>query len=578
MSTTAAPELNFEKIPPYQKRRFLPEAVDLGQIAELKKYYEKLQNQPVQSLEDLELWIHNRSELEAALDQYSSILYIRMSCQTDNKEYASAYQRFIEEVVPAVKPWEDALNRKFLEDVKKYPLDEARYGLYVKALKVDAEMFVKENIPLQTKVELLSQEYQTICGAMTVQWEGEEKTLAQVGKFLYDNDRGVRERAWRLMAERRLKDKDKLDVIFNDMLKLRHQISLNAKCKNHCEYKFKVLHRFDYTPADCKQFHESAESLIIPLWHQILENRREKMGLDKLRPWDTSVDPLGLSVLKPFEDIQELINKCQQIFYKIDPELGAQFEQVAGLGLLDLANRKGKAPGGYQAMLNECRKPFIFMNAVGLDSDVRTLLHEAGHAFHSLACSPDPLVHYRHGPMEFNEVASMAMEMLAGEFLDLFYNEDDFKRSYQTHLEDVVFTLVWVATIDCFQHWIYENPGHSLDERKEAWLSIRRRFGSEAVDWQGFDQEHAYLWHRQLHVFEYPFYYIEYAIAQLGALQLWINAKENWAKAVADYKKGLSYGGSKSLPELYAAAGIKFDFSAATIAPLMERVKKVMQF
>lgn len=572
-NATEVNDLGFEKLPLYQPRQFLPNMIDLGRMSEIKPFFDALINQKINSSADLERWLLNRCELEGALDQFGSILYIRMTCQTDNQKFATDYQKFIEEIVPGVKPLEDALNRKFLNDLNQYPLDKSRYSLYVRALKADVDLFVEKNIPLQTKLDLLSQEYQTLCGAMMVQWEGKEMTLPQVGKFLHENDRVVREKAWKVMAARRLQEKDKLDTLFTEMVGLRHQVALNAGCANHCDYKFRSLHRFDYTPEDCKQYHRSAEKYIVPLWQEILEKRRQAMRLKDLRPWDTAVDPQGLVPLKPFKDVEELVSKCQQIFNTIDHELGAQFQEVSNLGLLDLNSRKGKAPGGYQSMLNESRKPFIFMNAVGLDGDVRTLLHEAGHAFHSLACCKDPLLHYRHGPMEFNEVASMAMEMLAGEHLQSFYGADDFKRSQKNHFEDIVFTLVWVATIDAFQHWIYENPFHSAGQRREAWLSIRKRFGGDGVNWEGLEDEHAYLWHRQLHVFEYPFYYIEYGIAQLGALQLWQNARKDFNQAIKDYKRGLALGGSKPLPELYAQAGIKFDFSENTIAPLMAAVK-----
>jgi oligoendopeptidase F len=281
--------------------------------------------------------------------------------------------------------------------------------------------------------------------------------------------------------------------------------------------------------------------------------------------------------LKPFEEVNGLIAGCQKIFHRIDGELGKQFSQIARTNLLDLSSRKGKAPGGYQSTLNEARQPFIFMNAVGLDSDVRTLLHEGGHAFHALACAHDPLLDYRHGPMEFNEVASMGMELLADRHLNVFYNLNDANRSRITHLEDILFTLVWVAAIDAFQHWIYENPQHSAGERRNKWVEIHTRFGGAALDWRGLEEEHAYLWHRQLHVFEVPFYYIEYGIAQLGALQLWLHNKKNPKKTLKQYRTALSLGGSKPLPELFKAAGLEFKFSDKIIAPLAKEIEKELK-
>jgi oligoendopeptidase F len=298
------------------------------------------------------------------------------------------------------------------------------------------------------------------------------------------------------------------------------------------------------------------------------------MKLDNLRPWDTSVDPLGRVPLKPFERVEQLTAGCREIFCKVNATLGSQFEQMMENGLLDLASRKGKAPGGYQSMLQESRKPFIFMNAVGVDGDVRTLLHESGHAFHSLACAHDPLVEYRHGPMEFNEVASMGMELLADRYLNVFYPSEEEQRSSRKHFEDIIFTLVWVATIDAFQHWIYQNPQHDHQERRLMWLQISKRFSGGIVDWSGLEEEQAHLWHKQLHIFEVPFYYIEYGIAQLGALQLWLNSKKDWDRTLQQYQNGLRLGGSKPLPELFEAAGIRFDFSEKTIVPLMKAVEQ----
>ena len=570
---TNSNELNFNNLVPYQQRRFVPENAQLTKLQDVVALYQKLLNQTIASVEELEQWILDRSELEAALGQAGSILYIRMTCQTDDEKRAKEHKDFIETITPATKPLEDQLNRRFLKEVEHFDLDQQRYEVYIREIKADVELFVEENVDLETKEQLLSQEYQTICGAMTVEFDGTERTLPEMSKYLLETDRDLRQRAWVATAKRRLQDKDKLDEIFDKMLALRHKIAQNAKCKNYGEYKFRKLHRFDYTPQDCKQYHDTVKELVIPLWAQIVENRKKQMKLDSLRPWDGAVDPLGRAPLKPFTMVDQLVKGCTDIFNKVDFQLGQQFSQMARMKLLDLASRKGKAPGGYQSALDEARKPFIFMNAVGMDSDVRTLLHEAGHAFHGLACAPDPLLDYRHGPMEFNEVASMGMELLAGKYLSVFYQPEDEQRSNISHFEDVVFTLVWVATIDAFQHWIYENPKHDQSMRREAWLRIHEQFGGNLTDWTGFEEEHAYLWHRQLHIFEVPFYYIEYGIAQLGALQLWLNSKKDSSKTLKEYRQGLSLGGSRPLPQLFEAAGICFDFSAKTIAPLMEAVK-----
>jgi oligoendopeptidase F len=570
-------ELNLKRLPPYRRRIFLPETVDLRDKDTIVELHQRLLDRAIESRDDLEKWLLDRSELEAALQQEGSVLYIQMTCQTDDQEKAQAYKDFIETVIPAVQPLNDQLNRKYLQDNERFPLDENRYGIYSHSLRTDVELFRKENIPLQTRLALLSQDYQTVCGAMTVEFQGKERTLPEMSKFLLEPDRVLREEAWRATAQRRLRDRDKLDDLFEQMLGLRDQIARNAEYPNYRDYQFRAYHRFDYTPDDCKLYHKTVERVVVPIWKKILEKRRREMTLENLRPWDLSVDPHGRPPLKPFTTVDELTQKVVKIFERVNAELGSQFRMMAELGLLDLASRKGKAPGGYQSTLAEVRKPFIFMNAVGVHDDVNTLLHEGGHAFHSLACAHDPLAAYRHGPMEFNEVASMGMELLGGEHLGVFYGDEEIKRCRREHFEGTVHILCWVAAIDAFQHWIYENPKAERKERTRVWTGILRRFGTDVVDWSGLEEVMAALWHRQLHIFEVPFYYIEYGIAQLGALQLWVNAKKDFQAALKAYREGLALGGSRPLPELYQTAGLKFDFSEKTIAPLMDAVMEELR-
>jgi len=564
--------MDLAQLPAYQKRVFMPENADLTDLATVIGLYEKLEKKPITSVQELEHWLIERSELDAALSQAGSILYIRMTCQTDDPKIAEMYTRFVETIPPAVKPVNDRLNHKYVRACSLFPLDAKRYQVYDRAVKTDIELFCEKNVALQTKVDLLSQQYQTVCGAMTVMFDGREQTMPQMGKYLLETDRSLRERAWRATAQRRLKDKDKMEEIFEGMFELRNTIARNAGFSTFTDYQFKAYHRFDYGPRDCKQYHETVEKLVVPLNGKILSKRRQQMKLKSLRPWDTAVDAFGRQPLTPFKDAQELIKATGSIFNKLDSDFGLQFQEMNKWGLLDLASRKGKAPGGYQNTLSEARKPFIFMNAVGIDDDVRTLLHESGHAFHALACADEPIIDYRHAPMEFCEVASMAMELIGGEYLSEFYDPQDLKRSTREHLEGIIQTLAWVANIDAFQHWLYEHPQHSSDERRQAWGTFYEQFGGKFIDWSDLTEIKNGLWHRQLHIFEAPFYYIEYGIAQLGALQVWLNNRRNPKKALADYKHGLSLGGSRPVGELYRAAGISFDFSEGIIKPLVEAV------
>ena len=572
MTQDSPTDIGFDTLPPYQARRFVPAEADLTDKDVVVGLLEDLLEREIVSTEGLLRWVEDRSEFGAALSQTGSALYIRMTCQTDDEARAAAYRDFIENVEPAVKPLADKLDRKYLEARERLALDASRFQVYDRGLRADVELFREENVPLQTDEALASQDYQTVCGAMTVEFDGEERTLPRMAKYLLEPDRGLRERAWRATAARRLQDKDTLEEVFGRLLDLRVKVAANADCADFRAYQVRAYHRFDYTPEHCRRYHEAVERLVVPLWTDILERRRERMGLDALRPWDLRVDPEGLPPLKPFEKPAELIGGVRRMFDRVDPALGEKFGAMSEAGLLDLASRKGKAPGGYQSTLDEARRPFIFMNAVGVDSDVRTLLHEGGHAFHALACAADPLLTYRHAPMEFCEVASMSMELLGGEYLDVFYDEASARRSKREHLEGVVYILPWVATIDAFQHWLYENPGQTPEARREAWLEAYGRFNGGVVDWSGLEEERAYLWHRQLHIFEVPFYYIEYGIAQLGALQLWLHAKQDRPAALAAYQRALALGGSRPLPELFAAAGLRFDFSEETIAPLVNAV------
>ncbi|MBW8036615.1 MAG: M3 family oligoendopeptidase, partial [Planctomycetes bacterium] len=422
-------------LPAYQKRRFIPEDVDLADAEAVAGLYQELLGKNISSGEALADFVDHRSELDAVLQQEASVLYIKMTCYTDDTEKADAYTKFISEVIPAIKPLADALDRKYLEAKDRLTIADSDFEVYDRTIRSDVDLFRVENVPLQTEDDLLSQEYQAICGKMTVQIDGEEYTMPQAAKLLEQTDRTLRQKAWLATTERRLADADKFDDVFEKMLAVRTKIAANAGFANFRDYQFKHYHRFDYTPDDCKAFHNTAEEIVVPLLGVINKRRCDKMGLAKVRPWDTVVDPLSREPLKPFEDVSVLIEKTGDIFTQIDGELGEQFAEMARMGLLDLASRKGKAPGGYQTTLTEARKPFIFANAVGVNNNIITLLHEGGHAFHAIASADQRLYPYRHATIEFCEVASMSMELLAMPYLSEFYDEQDAKRARIRQLE-----------------------------------------------------------------------------------------------------------------------------------------------
>ncbi len=556
-------------------RKFVPQNIDLGDWPNVAPLFDRLEKRApqIKTTADLEGWLLDWSELGAALDEEASRRYIAMTCHTDSPDAEKAYLHFVEQVEPQLKPKQFALEKIYAAHPLREKLSRERFNVFDRDIKNHVELFRPENIPLETEEAKLAQQYQKLSGSLTVNFRGEEKTLVQMGRYLEEPDRPLRQEAWELVARRRLQERDKFDDIFDEQIKLRSQIAKAAGFPNYRDYAFRRMGRFDYTPEDCMKFHDAVEKEIVPIARQLQKQRRAQLKLDKLRPWDLSVDPLNRPPLKPFVKINEMVTRTQKIFNRLDTGLAGGFQQMQNLQLLDLDNRKGKAPGGYQSTLAEARLPFIFMNAVGLQRDVETILHEAGHAFHALATRDEDLYAYRSAPIEFCEVASMSMELLGNEFIEEFYSTDDSKRARRVHLEGVVGVFPWIATVDAFQHWIYTHPNHSREERRQAWLGLMDRFGGD-VDWAGFESSRANLWHRQLHIFIHPFYYIEYGIAQLGALQVWANSKQNKVKALNDYKKSLALGGSRPLPELFSAAGCELEFSQKTIQPLAKMLRE----
>jgi oligoendopeptidase F len=563
-------------IPDEFPHRWLPARVELAKWDQIEPWYQKLLAQPVASAEELEQWLTAASELNAAVGEEGVKRYIAMTCQTDDPEREAAYLAFVRDIEPKLKPLQNEIRSRYLDAPARSQLSRARYAVFDRALENRRALFREANIPRETQLAELEQQYQKIVGAMTVTFRGEERTLPQMAPFLEETDRAVRKEAWELSAERRLQDREALDELFDQMKKLRIEIAHEAGFSDFVEFAFRNRERFDYGAADTIRFHEAVEHVVVPLARKIQQEQQAALGVETLRPWDLSVDRLGRPPLEPFKDVEKLAAGTETIFRDVDPELGEQFAFLRGRDLLDLANRKGKAPGGYQTTLEDARLPFIFMNAVGLDSDLRTLLHEGGHAFHTLASRGEPLAAYRESPLEFCEVASMSMELLGARRLEAFYQPAERDRSNRKLLEGIVLILPWIATVDAFQHWIYRHPDHTRAERRQAWRDLLERFGGD-VDYTGYEEARDNSWHRQLHIFLYPFYYIEYGIAQLGALQIWQRSLSDRARAVTLYKKALALGGSRPLPELFAAAGIRFDFSESIIGPLMETIRQELE-
>lgn len=570
--------LPFGELPAHTPRRFLPLSLDLGNWEALKPWVDRLEERgrAAGTVAELEAWLVDAGEFGAALDEERARRYIAMTCHTDDPSAEKSYLQFVEEVDPQLKPRFFALAQLYLGHPMRASLPEGRYEVLDRNKVLEVELFRDENVPLETEEAKLSQQYQKLSGSLTVSFRGEERTVAQMGRYQEETDRGLREEAWRAVGARWMRDADEFERIFDGLRDLRGRIASNAGFPDYRAYAFRARGRFDYGPDDCLRFHDAIESEVMPVYRALQRERRGKLGLERLRPWDTSVDPEGRAPLRPFQDTGRLEDGTHRIFERMDGRLASAFGLMREKRLLDLANRKGKAPGGYQYTLSEARLPFIFMNAVGQQRDLETLLHEAGHAFHALASRDEPLHAYRDAPIEFCEVASMAMELLAAEGLDEFYGPEEARRARRTHLEGIVGVFPWIATVDAFQHWIYTHPGHTVAERRVAWLGLMDRFGGD-VDWSGFEDVRATRWHRQLHIFIHPFYYVEYGIAQLGALQVWANARKDAKRALDQYLEGLALGGSRPLPELFERAGCRFDFSRETLKPLLELVRRELE-
>jgi oligoendopeptidase F len=560
------------------ERHFLPTNFTVTNWESLEPFFKTLLEQELNSKADLEQWLKNMSELEAVVSEDACWRQIKMTCDTTDKTLEEAFAYFCMEIQPKLQPYADALNKKFVNSLFTKELDEQRFFTYLRSVKKNIELFREENIPIQAELSVMQQQYGAIAGKMTVEVNGQEFTLQQASKFLESHDRSLRETVYRKIQDRRLQDKDAMQTLYTQLIEKRDAIAKNTGFANYRDYKFVELGRFDYSKEDCYNFHEAVKLHVLPLIEKIYAKKKEKLGLDTLRPWDTEAEPAGIQPLKPFNGGNELYEKSVACFEKLNPFFADCLKKMHELKHFDLESRKGKAPGGYNCPLTESGAPFIFMNAAGTMNDVTTMVHEGGHAIHSFLSHNLELSAFKEYPMEIAEVASMAMELFSMNHWESFFdNAADLKRAKEHQLERTITIFPWIATIDKFQHWVYENPTHTVEERTAKWMKILQEFSTKAIDFSGLEAYRAIGWQRQLHLFEVPFYYIEYGIAQLGAIGLWMQYKQNPEQAITNYINALSLGGTKTLPELYAAAGLKFDLSPTHIKTLMDFVNTQME-
>ncbi|MNJ84903.1 Oligoendopeptidase F, plasmid [compost metagenome] len=555
-------------------RKFVAADFNCESWNSVESYLADLQNRDISSKESFKQWLLDKSELEAVLEENMAWRYIRMTINTLDQKLTESYQFFVTEIQPNLAPFEDSLNQKMMTSpwIDELSKDKA-YSIYFRGVKSALELFREENIAVETEINTLSQQFGAISGKQMISYQGKELTMPQAANYLKDPNEAIRKEVYDLIVSRRLQDRDALDSLFDQLVKLRNQVALNADCSDYREYKFKALGRFDYTVADCLAFHDAIEQLIVPIVKQLNEKKIQKLSKVKLKPWDLEVHPDGLAPLKPFKNGEELLDKSISVFKKLDTYFGDCLKTMKSGGFLDLDSKAGKAPGGYNYPLYESGIPFIFMNAAGAQRDLTTMVHEGGHAVHSFLSKDLELTGFKSLPSEVAELASMSMELLTmGLWSEFYTDESDLKRAKLEQIESVVKVLPWIAQIDAFQHWIYTNPNHTKEERTQEWLNLSKRFGTGMVDYDGYEAVLESSWQKQLHLFEVPFYYIEYGIAQLGALGVWNNYKKDSQKALTDYKNALSLGYTKSIPEIYETAGLKFDFSRSALEDISKNL------
>ena len=561
-------------IPLPKIRRFVAQDLKISRWEDVQPYFEQLLAQEVSTLVALENWLQQRSELESVLDEDLAWRYIRMTCDTTNEAHRQAYEFFISEIYPQMAPYDDQLNRQLLGSAVLDQMQEPAFLLYKRRVEGAIRLFRTENIALQAAQKQLESAYGALIGAMSITHEGAELTLPQAAQLLKAPDRVLRQQVWQQISDRRQQDQAQLDDLFSKLIALRHQIAVNAGFDSYTAYRFVELGRFDYSEQDCLDFHETIRALVVPLKAQFDADRAHSLGLPSLRPWDTKAEPADKPALKPFSNEADLIAKSIEAFAQIDPYFGDCLYSMQQMGHFDLSSRKGKAPGGYNYPLMESGAPFIFMNAAGSMEDLETMMHEGGHAVHSFLTKDLQLSAYKALPSETAELASMSMELMSMTQYPLFFaTETEQKQARYEQIQRAVTVLPWIAAIDAFQHWIYAHPQHSVAAREQQWAQLFAAYGSPKVDWSGLEDRLPLQWQAQLHLFEVPFYYIEYGFAQLGALGVWKNFVADPQLAVAKYKQALSLGYTASIPEVYAAAGVKFDFSKAYLASLLTFVE-----
>ncbi|MEZ4879735.1 MAG: M3 family oligoendopeptidase [Chitinophagales bacterium] len=550
-------------------RHFVAEELMINDWSDLEQYYSNLNNRVINSTDDLMQFLKDRSELDKIVEEDYRWRYVRQTCDTENQAYKKEYNDFINNILAHLMEQTNLLNQKIVNSTFFNDLDDDRFFTYKRNLKNDIALYREENIKLNQEEQIKAQQYGDIIASLNITHDGKEYTLQQAAKFLQSSDRDLRKTIYDKVNEQRLKVANQLDELYSELIQIRHQMALNAGFENYRDYKLQALGRFDYGVAESEQFHDAIQQEIMPLVNKIFEKRKSDLSLDALKPYDLDVETSNLPALQPYETTDEFIEKSIACLNDVDSFFADCISIMHNMQYLDLDSRKGKAPGGYNMGMPEINVPFVFMNGSGMQRDVETMVHEAGHAVHSFLMGDLAYNFDQEITSECAELASMSMEFFTHKGLSEFYSEADKKRAIKNHIEGIISILPWIALIDKFQHWVYTHPTHTIAERHQTWNEMFSSFSSSVTNWSNYENIKNIVWQKQLHLFEVPFYYIEYGIAQLGAIGMFKNFKANETATIANYKKALALGSIATLPVMYQTAGVPFDFSQARVNELV---------
>lgn len=562
-------------LPQPNVRTYIKAGFDPNSLESIEPYLKELLERPIESATALQQWLQDWSELETALNENTRWIYVRCTVDTTDEKSKAALMHQYQQIAPHLAPYDNAIKKKFIASPFIEALDQTLYGTTIRKFRKEIELFKEVNIPLMSQMNVLQSKFDEISGAQSITYNGQEMTLQQASVLLKGNNREQRKEVYDAISARRLKDAEALDKLLTELIQLRHQIAVNAGYENYLQYRFDELGRFDYTIEDCNNFHKAVQQVTLPLINEFAAQKQALMGLDVMKPWDTDVDASGSEPLKPVNNTDDLVAKTIACFRHLDNYFAERIEIMREMKYLDLDSRMHKGPGGYNMTMPEIGVPFIFMNSANGEHDLITMVHEGGHAVHTFLSHPLGLYPFKEITSEIAEVASMGMELMSMEHWNEFYpNADDLNRARKNHLKYIVGLLAKTCLGDSFQHWMYTNPNHTVEERRAKWVELNKLYSAGGVDWSGYEEVLATSYQRILHFYVVPLYYIEYAFAQLGAIALWRNFNNDRASAIAAYKQALSLGFTKPIPVFYETAGARFDFSAGYIAGLVGYLKQ----